>query len=235
LLRPAATASPVPTERLSPAPTPRSDPEGALSAGTYVIHPLAVASEDMDPSDDSLAVAFTVPNGWQYSSRTLTPGTVDEADVGPPGGRSIQFVTVHSLHANPCGANSLGDIEVGPTVDDLVEAIGAQTAYEASAPADVTIGGYSGKRVDMVMPREPFPSGSGIAVRCPYGLYRFWALAAREIRPSFYAMGPDNRWQANILDVEGTRLVIAVTDFPGTTPEDRAELDAIVDSIEITP
>ena len=50
-----------------------------------------------------------------------------------------------------------------------------------------------------------------------------------------YVQGPANRWQTNILDVDGTRLVVVVQDFPGTLPEDRAELDAIVDSLVITP
>jgi len=55
------------------------------------------------------------------------------------------------------------------------------------------------------------------------------------VRESFNAQGPDNRWQVHILDVHGIRLVVAATDFPGTTAADRAELDAIVDSIVIEP
>ena len=50
-----------------------------------------------------------------------------------------------------------------------------------------------------------------------------------------YAQGPANRWQTNILDVDGTRLVIVVQDFPGTSAADRAVLDAIVDSMVIEP
>jgi hypothetical protein len=40
--------------------------------------------------------------------------------------------------------------------------------------------------------------------------------------------------RGTFLNVDGTRLVIT-GDFPGTSPADRAEMDAIVDSIVIEP
>jgi hypothetical protein len=47
--------------------------------------------------------------------------------------------------------------------------------------------------------------------------------------------GPANRWQANILDVDGTRFVVVAQDYPETSASDRAELDAILDSLVIEP
>jgi hypothetical protein len=47
--------------------------------------------------------------------------------------------------------------------------------------------------------------------------------------------GPANRWQTNILDADGARLVIVAQDFPETSADDRAEMDAIVDSLVIDP
>ena len=121
------------------------------------------------------------------------------------------------------------DVSFGPEVDDLVAALLEQTAYEVSEPIDVTIGGHSGKRVDIVMPTEPFAGQDGQASGCDDEVFRLWTDGG------VYAQGPANRWQANILDVDGTRLVVVVQDFPGTLPEDRAELDAIVDSLVINP
>ena len=75
---------------------------------------------------------------------------------------------------------------------------------------------------------------SAEAPDCDEGVLRLWT-----VKPDgsdwIYLQGPANRWQANILDVDGTRLVVVVQDFPGTSPEDRAELDAIVESFVITP
>ena len=65
-------------------------------------------------------------------------------------------------------------------------------------------------------------------VGCDDGVLRPWD-------GEIYFQGPANRWQTNVLDVDGTRLVIVVQDFPGTSAADRAELDAIVDSMVIEP
>ena len=48
-----------------------------------------------------------------------------------------------------------------------------------------------------------------------------------------YAQGPSNRWRLWILDVEGYRSVIVSTDYADTSEEDRAEQQAIIDSIQI--
>ena len=50
-----------------------------------------------------------------------------------------------------------------------------------------------------------------------------------------YAQGPDNRWNVWILDVEGERIVVLATSFPGTSAEDLAEQQAIIDSLVIEP
>ena len=92
------------------------------------------------------------------------------------------------------------------------------------------IGGHAGQRIDVVSPTKPFAEihGATTAVGCDEGLLRFWD-------GEIYAQGPANRWQTNILDVDGTRLVIVVQDFPDTLAADRAELDAVVDSMVIKP
>jgi hypothetical protein len=46
---------------------------------------------------------------------------------------------------------------------------------------------------------------------------------------------PDRREEFWILDVEGTRLMIAAERSPGAPPEDLAEQRAILDSIGIEP
>jgi hypothetical protein len=136
---------------------------------------------------------------------------------------------VTTINGDPCRWRGTdGDISFGPEVDDLVAALREQTAYEVAEPIDVTIGGHRGKRVDIVMPTEPFAGQDARAPGCDDEVFRLWQDGG-----GVYAQGPANRWQTNILDVAGTRLVIVVQDFPGTLPEDRAELDAIADSFVI--
>jgi hypothetical protein len=218
---------------VEPTASPPPAPEGAMTPGTYAAHPLS------EPND-SLTVAFTVPEGWTSLVGDTGAGGLDliptgQPDTGPPGGTFIQFLDVTTLNGDICAwAGTDDDISVGPAVDDLVEALRAHTAYEVSEPVDVTIGGFTGKRVDIVHPTELFEGTSSSAPGCDEGNVRLWSTSVHGPNP-LYAQGPANRWQANILDVEGTRLVIVAADFPGTLPEDRAEMDAIIESIAIEP
>lgn len=216
-----------PTEAPSPPATTRPYPdEGVLAPGTYVFPPLPAPN-------DSLTVTFTVAEGWEAFQTALVPS--GEPDTGPPGGMAILFEGVTSLNGDPCNwSGTDDDVRVGPAVDDLVEALGAQTAYEISDPVDVTIGGYGGKRVDIVIPTEPFAGPDSIAPECDQDTFQLWNTAAHG-ELGIYAQGPADRWRTNILDVDGTRLVIVTRYFAGTTPADRAEMDAIIDSIVIEP
>jgi hypothetical protein len=229
----APSVAPTPTAALTPeaptatptaAPTPSATPPGIhgdLQPGTYTAQM---------PVGDTLNMTLTVPGGWTaYADppgvlRGLTP--TGAPDTGAPGGIAFQFRDVTTLKGDPCHwSGHDDDIPVGPTVDDLVDALLDQTAYEASDPVDVRIGGYAGQRVDIVSPTKPFNADND-APGCDQGRWRFWD-------GEIYAQGPANRWQTNILDVDGTRLVIVVQDFPGTTAADRAVLDAIVHSMVI--
>jgi hypothetical protein len=50
-----------------------------------------------------------------------------------------------------------------------------------------------------------------------------------------YAQGPNQRWHLWILDVDGTRVVVQTMDFPETPDDRRAQLESMLDSLEITP
>lgn len=211
----------------SPSPTasPRPFTEGVLDSGRYAIRPFPW------PNDD-LTVTFTVPDGWAFGGSAMTP--TGSPGTGAPGGIAIQFIDVTTLNTDPCRWEVGDEVTPGPTVDDLIDGIRAQTTYETSEPIDVTIGGYRGKRVDIVSPPELFAGGIGNAPSCDGARYRLWGTAPGG-EGGIYVQGPANRWQTNVLDVNGVRLVVVVQDFPGTSPADRAALDAIVESLVIEP
>ena len=125
------------------------------------------------------------------------------------------------LFKDPChGTSGPGDIQVGPTVNDLAIALGAQKAYTSTKPTDVTLGGYSGKQMNLHLPSD--------VASCDKGEFYPWV-------GSIYAQGPDNLWQLWILDVDGDRLIITATSFPATSAADLAAQQAIVDSIQLKP
>ena len=219
-VQPSAPPSPTPTlaPTATPVPTPAHVPDGRdMLPGTYFARPLPAP-------DEALTLTFTVPTGWHgFGDATIF------ADSG-----AFQFIDITSLNSDPCrwqGSN--GDINAGTTVDDLVVALSAH-AYKASDPIDVSIGGYTGKRVDVVYPAELFEGQTSDAPTCDEGVVRLWNTSAHG-ESAIYGQGPDERWQTNILDVDGTRLVVVVQDFPGTFVADRAEVDAILDSLVIEP
>ena len=215
---PAPTASPTLTPARTPAPIPA---DGAMAAGTYFTPPLPAP-------DDGLTLLFTVPEGWYGFGRgTIFP------DGGP--GIAFQFLDVTSVNNDLCQwQGPEGDVSAGTTVDDLVAALVAQTAYEVSGPVDVSIGGYSGKRVDVVFPAGLFDGTGSSAPDCDGGVARLWSTKDGELA-SIYGQAPDEQWQANILDVDGTRLIIVAQDSPVTSDADRAAGQAIIDSMVIKP
>jgi len=219
-LSPSPTLTATPTASPTPSATLFSATSGVLQPGRYTAK-LSVG--------DTLTVTFTVPAGWYAYADP--PGVLRGLLPPDDANTAIQFRDVTTLKGDPCHwSGSDDDIRVGPTVDDLVRALQEQTAYEASDPVDVVVGGYAGQRVDIVSPTEPYAevNGSTTAVGCDDGVWRFWD-------GEIYAQGPANRWRTNILDVHGTRLVIVLQDFPDTSAADRAELDAILDSMVIEP
>lgn len=219
---PTPTAVPTPTATPTPAATPAPIPEdGAMPPGTYFTHPLPAP-------DDGLTLLFTVPKGWYgFGSGTIFP------DTAP--GIALQFLDVTSVNSDLCQWQGPdGDVSAGTTVDDLVAALVAQTAYEVSDPVDVSIGGYSGKRVDVVYPAELFDGTGSSAPDCDEGVARLWSTRGLG-EMSIYGQSPDERWQANILDVDGTRLIIVAQDDPSQSAADRAAGQAIIDSMVIEP
>ena len=184
-----------------------------LDAGTYVSTPIPA---------DPMRFTLTFPAGW----RAFTEGTFIPAGEGSteaPDGMAMGFGgQIDSLYSDPCFASGAGDVEVGTTVDELVGAFAEQTAYEVSAPTDVTLAGYSGKRVDLTLPSDLGPS------TCGYEYFFPWQGSA-------YSQGPGNLWHLWILDVDGSRVVVSTHDFEGTPAEDRAEMQAILDSLRIEP
>jgi hypothetical protein len=204
---PTPTASPSPISPPSSSPLPAALLSGPLPPGRYSTFPL-------DRPNGGMRFTFTVGEGWQG----FVPIGAYKYDDRPPADRiGVNFSQVNGLYSDPCLGAATEDVAVGPTVDDLATALGHQSAYEASTPVDVTLAGYSGKYVDLELPSDWVTEGCFL-----------WG-------DSFYAQGPDSRWHLWILNVDGVRVVVLAWDFAGTPPEDKAELQAVVDSIQIEP
>ena len=211
---PTEIPSPTPDPGLGrgPSEAPVPETETRLEAGRYVTRPFGA---------DSPAIIFTLPDGWRNALSDLgfTPSAAPRQDA--PDGMGIVFNQPTGLYSDPCDSSGEADVPVGPSVEDLASALTEQTAYEVTAPTDVTLGGYAGKRVDIQLPED---------AACPLNEYFIWDGPG-----GVYAQGPSNRWHVWIIDVGGERVVVSSLDYASTSAEDQAELQAIIDSITFEP
>ena len=219
------TATPIPAATPIPsAPPPLA--EGILAAGTYRLRPVASATMTIDA---------TVPDGgWLGGPPNAIGGPRGESNG--PNGVAVAFLRAQTINSDPCHwdkdgsgrAPQEGDIEVGPTVDDLAEALAGSSAYESTTPVDATLGGFSGKRLELQLA----PDDSGCDSFDGAG-NQYFVFGGRD--GGFFAQGGANRWQITIVDVDGTRLIGVLLSYAETSAEDLAAAQAVLDSVVITP
>jgi hypothetical protein len=229
---PTPTPSP-PSPKASTTPTPSASFEvigERLAAGTHTARPFDPTQPEPwgvcvgqpgcteTSADDSIGITYTVPEGWAFGYGAAV--TKPSAGTVAPRGMSLHFLRGGWLYSDPClKADAWPDIEVGPSADDFAGALAAHPLLDVTTPVEVSLGGHSGKYLDLHVPSD--------ISECPFGYFP-WA-------PAFYAQGPNHRWHIWSLDVDGVRVVIQNGDFAGTLPEDLAEMHAIIDSIRIQP
>jgi hypothetical protein len=99
--------------------------------------------------------------------------------------------------------------------------------------------GYSGKHLGLTVPDLPVEGvGDRVFTGCVGRQLKSWVAPfdTQEPGDAFYGYtGPGYSEEFWILDVEGTRLMIAAEQSAGSPAEDVAQLRAILDSIRIEP
>jgi len=189
-----------------------------IEPGNYFIDP------DHDPSTP-LRVEYTVSaDGWsQWIGATKFAGD---------GHVAVSITTVVNLVLHGCRDHSRPDPPVGPTVDDLAAALADLAPFRVtSPPSDVTIYGYRGKHLELTVPKIDFTG-------CAGGQLKSWVAPfdVAEEGDAFYGYtDPGYTEEFWILDVDGSRLMIAAERSPDSPSEDIAEMRAVLESIQIDP
>jgi len=203
--------------------TNADDPDGVSQAPapTTTVVPRVVTYTGIP----GVPITYTLPDGW-------------EAEQGEPSvsGESsmVNFWDVRNVYADGC-ERTLLDPPLGPTVDDLATVWAELPGFTATTPVDITVDGYAGKRVDFIVPDYPIraePIEGGYDADCVGGKFALWTELDL-VKPSFWAQVPGQQNRQWILDVNGTRLVINEWSEPGTTPEQLADMDEFLASIQI--
>ena len=197
---PTATATPIPT------PAPTLPPSGTLAPGSY----------------RSDFLTYTVPAGW--SSYQGWGANIN--DGNPPNGMFIApWATIATVYSDPCHWQTTA-ASIGPTVAGLVDALMAQKRGATVTATDVTVDGYVGKQIDLMVPLNV------TVTACDGGQYKSWTDSTGGDR---YNQGPGQHDLLDILAVNGRTLVIDRVFYDANTSADLAQLTAIFDSITITP
>jgi hypothetical protein len=200
----------------STSPLPYTWPQ-PLAAGTYATRMIW---------DTPVEFTFTVPDGWQGMDVEVIKSP---ADVG------VMFALVGNVYADPCG-HVLMDPPVGPTVDDLAQALlglpdttppGRDLTSAQMTPT--TFAGYPAVTLSFVRPDD---------AGCPSASYYMWDAPPDSMRaglPSggttFYSERALHRiW---IVDINGIRYLVDASSSLDATEADMAELQSVIDSIQI--
>jgi hypothetical protein len=217
-----ALPSPTPTAVSSATPTVTVSPTASARA-------LRVGEAEVDPG-----TYFAPYQGYRYSfnvtgtgwTSSLSEGGIeirkgdDENGLPAYGGLFIWGLTgpQATVFSEACDWRGSA-ITPGPTAADLATALAALDGFDASEPADTTVSGYQGKRLQLTVPDDVDFAD------CDDGAY--YSIDGR-----FY-QGPGQIDDIRILDLDGTRHYLYASYHPATPPEILSELEQVVESLEI--
>jgi hypothetical protein len=203
---------------------------GALTAGPYLENPF-----DDDPS---LAVIGEYPDGWIG----IPPiGVTGPNGTDGPDGIGVAFLRAEGLFEDPCHWNvngtglldQPGDVDVGPEVIDLVNALRASSAYTVPDPPSMVSFGADvlGYELEVQLPAdlnlETCDLEAGTLA------HRYIVFSGKY--GSLYAQGDGNRWHLFIIDVRGTRVIVNIPYFEETPAADQQAAQAIIESLDFGP
>ena len=205
---PVATPSPTPGATTTTFPY-RTEPV-AIEPGTYRI-----------PKSGWSVVDFTVtfPEGWTVQYGHVYASNTDEDDEF-----GFYAVVVDDIFTDACEGEAGGLTEIGPSVDELADALLQQPGPEANGPIDTTLGGYPATRIDLAIP------GALDLETCSFegvGLQIWYSLPADK----YFVLLADGIASAYIVEVAGQRQVFLTQHRSATSDEDLSELRSILDSI----
>ena len=118
-------------------------------------------------------------------------------------------------------------MDIGPTADDLAAALRRLPGPDVAAPVDVTIDGRSWMVLELAV------SADVDVEECdpPIGLQIWLDRSANK----YFVAGHEAVAWIYTVDVNGARFVVVAGHRPTSAPEDIAELEAILASIEFDP
>ena len=210
-----ATPAPTPSPSLTPVPSPVALPtSGAVPAGTYYIDPAVTGVSRL---------TLTAPAGWSAADLLAK-------HAGTPTEVFFTIWVVSDIFQDACKWDQAKIVSlVGMTPEQVVTALAAQKSRTASLSTSATIGGYPAQQITLSVAPSLDTS------TCSNGNLRYWPGAGPDFNSGLCCNLAGNIDTIYVVDVSGKRMVIVARHYPGSSAADVAELQGIVDSIQIQP
>jgi len=214
---PSATPSPTPGPSVA---APSSAPEGLLPEGSHVL-------SDGGTIDGlpTLPITVTIPAPDWYGEPGDRILTKNDNSAAPNGAGMIVFFGELYVYGDPCEWSTTRPDAPATTVDELVSALAAQASRDATAPVDITLGGYAGKSITLHVPDD------AVFSECDRDTFGSWGVPGADLTPFRYHQDPGQIDEVWAVDVDGVLTVIDWAYYAGTPTEHVDELRAIIESI----
>lgn len=188
-------------------------PGGTVAPGRYVF-------ASSDPGlDASHRITIDVPQGYG----NVAGLAVIKSGTSQTG---VATMVLGAVFADACRwEGGRLDPSTGSPTDDVVAALASQQGLRVSTPTDVTVDGFAGTYMER---RVPARTNLGDCDGAQFRVYLVPGWGERYLLPG-------ELQQLWILDVDGVPLVVDASLMPGTSAQVRAELDQMVESIQIDP
>jgi hypothetical protein len=205
-----------------------------LAAGPFVV------------ADTDVPVSVTVEiagPGWSHETGLdflgKDPEGVDDGSDSPEANGALLIAwswpagTGINVYGDPCHWSTTIPATPATTPEEIAEAFTAQAETEATAPVDVTVGGYAGKAVTLTVPmsyhQEPDVSREEEFAECDQAIYGFYGIEGGT-EPERNAQGPAQVDELWIFDVDGSFVILNPSYGPATPADLIDEVRAMAES-----
>ena len=195
-------------------------------------------SPEPSPSDAGglpRVITYTPGGGVEITMTVAAPGWEgddilqwgDNGASAPDGAGMISFAGPEFyVYGDPCAWSSTIPEAPATTVDEVIDALANQASREASAPEDVTVNGYAGKRIILQMAEDVDFTA------CDEGFFALLGESRGTTADDVgrYSQDPGQIEELWVVDVGGSIVVMDGVYYPDTTPSVVDELRAILAS-----
>jgi len=222
---PSVTPSPTPEPS---APEPSRPADGSLPEGPFRI------------GDGAVPITIDIASSGWFSLPEFEAVSKGDDGLDSPqtvGGALLAWAwpagTAFNVYGDPCHWLTTIPETPATTPDEIAAAFAAQASSDATAPVDVTVGGYAGKAVTLHVPMTyevPGLTREEEFADCDQDALAFYGLVENETEHERNAQGPGQIDELWILDVNGAIVILDAAYGPAVPAELVDELRALAES-----